>query len=148
MKIKYRNGICSDCGGDKLIVQKSKKLCFTCNRKRLSNLAEEKRKKKIQEGKVLDYNELQDFYKAFWKSQPEKICFETGKPLFKFHKWHVHHLLEKSKYPQAAFDFDNCVLLNLEQHSLWHHLTEKRKEIMMPRTFEKYLKIKEKYGIE
>lgn len=148
MIIKYKKGICSDCGQEKTIYHKSRKLCSSCNSKRLAKKAKERYISNVEKDKALDYKKLDKFYKEFWDSNKVKECYETKKPLYKFHKWHVHHLIEKHLYPQAAFDFENCVLLTLEQHSLWHHITDKRKQIMMPNTYERYLKIKEKYGIE
>jgi hypothetical protein len=145
MQVKYKIGLCKGCELEKLIYHKGKKLCSTCNQKRLSKEAEARRKLKIAEGKALDFDKLKIFYKQFWDNQKEKICYETNEKLYEFNKWHVHHLLEKDKYMEAAYDFDNCVLLTLQQHSLWHGLTDKEKEKQMPKTYEKYLKIKEKY---
>jgi 5-methylcytosine-specific restriction endonuclease McrA len=145
MIIKYKEGICAGCGETKIIYNKSKKLCPRCNTIRLVNQSKLRMEKKVKEGKALDYNRLNKFYKEVWDSQ-NKVCWESGEKLYTFHKWHIHHLLEKDKHPEAAFDIDNCVLLTLEQHSLWHHLTDKRREMLMPNTYTKYLHIKEKYG--
>lgn len=145
MKIKYKTGICSGCGKDKLITNKSKNLCTFCNQNRLQKKSKERYNKKVQEGKAIDYKKLDQFYLDFWNAQKEKICYETQQPITTFNKWHIHHLLEKDKHIEYAYNFDNCVLLTLEQHHLWHGLCMEDKAKLMPRTYQKYMEIKEKY---
>lgn len=147
MKQTLKSGICSSCNEEKIIYHKSKKLCKLCNLKRLSTQSRERQNKKIAEGKALDYDKLRKFYKQFWDAQKEKVCYETNESLIAFNKWHVHHLLEKNKVMEAAYDFDNCVLLTLQYHSLWHGLTDKERERQMPKTFKRYLEMKQKYNV-
>lgn len=146
MRIKVKIAVCSGCDLEKKIYNKGKNLCITCNTKRLQKQSRERQKKKIEQGKALDYTKLNKFYKYFWDLQNEKVCYETGEKLYTFNKWHVHHLLEKNNFMEAAYDVDNCVLLTLQQHSLWHGLSDKERQEQMPKTYDRYLKIKEKYG--
>ena len=147
MKQILKSGVCSNCNEEKIIYHKSKKLCKICNLKRLSKQSHERQKKKIAEGKALDYNKLNTFYKQFWDLQKDKKCYETDEIIITFHKWHVHHLLEKNRFKEAAYDFDNCVLLTLQQHSLWHGLTDEERQKQMPKTYKKYLEMKQKYEV-
>lgn len=135
MQIKYKKGICAACGKEKLITQKSKKLCYYCQAKASAKRSIER---KIKQGKFIDKSALLKFYESFYNKQPEKICFETGVPIPNFRIWNVHHVLEKHKYPEYTFNEDVCVLLTLEQHSLWHGLNDSDKQIKMPKTWKKY----------
>lgn len=142
----YQKGDCSKCGRNRLIANKSKKLCVFCNKLASIERTKERKKKLIEQGKAIDYDKLNDFYLDFWNSFEEKKCFETGENLYQFNKWHIHHILEKRDYPQHALNEDVCVLLSLEQHSLWHSLSEERKKALMPKTYKRYLELIEKYN--
>lgn len=142
MRIKYKEGICSRCNKPKLIVNKSKKLCLYCNNTvRLQrSLAKQKLKKQY-----VATDKMEDFYKTFWKSQPEKRCFETGQQIYKYNKWHIHHILHKNIYPEHTLNPDVCVLLTLEMHSLWHTIAESDRKKLMPHTYNRFLELKHKY---
>lgn len=145
MRVTYKKGICSKCGEVNIIYNKSKKLCPRCNTLRLVLLAKEREKKKIDSGRAIDYKLIDKFYKKFWDSQVNKVCFETGEKLYKFHKWHVHHLIPKKKRVDLAYNFDNCVLLTLEMHSLFHSLSRKDLKEKMPKTYERLTQIEKMY---
>lgn len=148
MQQKLKNGICKGCGKSTLIVQKSKGLCLLCNTKLSLERQRQRKLLKINKGIIVDPKRINIFYQNFWNTQPIKICYETGVPLYTFKSWHVHHLLEKKDYPQYAYNMDVCVLLSLESHSLWHSLIEIDRKLRMPKTYEQYLKTKHKYNIQ
>lgn len=148
IKIKYKLGICK--GGcsttEKIIYNKSKGLCYYCNVKAMVKRQNDRRKMKIEKGLALDSNKLQSFYKSFYKQHPTKRCFETNEEILYFKSWNCHHLLEKHKYPHLAYNVDICVLLTLEQHRLWHDIDDEKRKELMPKTYEQYCKIKNKYN--
>lgn len=146
MRIKYKNDICSGCSKDRLIVNKSKKLCLFCNQKASVERSRIRRKERIAQGKELDKSKLARFYKKFYEEHPTKTCFETNEPITNYRSWNCHHLLEKRHYPQYAFLNDICVLLTLEMHALWHSLDEQNRCEKMPKTYKQYMTIKEKYN--
>lgn len=146
MQVKLKQGICSSCGKDKLIINKSKKLCFICNNKASMARQALRKAKRIADGKAVDLTKMARFYKTFWRNSKQHVCFETGEPLYVYRAWHVHHLLEKKDYPHLAYNEDICVLLTLNQHALWHSLTDEDRAIKMPKTYAKYLQLKQKYN--
>jgi 5-methylcytosine-specific restriction endonuclease McrA len=127
-------------------VQKSLGLIAPCNQKRLTKRYQEKRKQKIKQGKKADKNKLEDYYRKVWDAN-DHVCFETDEPLYKFHKWHVHHVLHKEDYPELAFNLDVAVLLSLEKHMLWHDLAPSDRPKKMPKTYSKYLELCKNYNI-
>lgn len=145
---KLKTGICKRCGNNKIIINKSKGLCLYCNNLASIKRSRERRLIRIQKGLVVDLNKVNKFYKKFWDSQTIKNCYETDVPLYTYNKWHVHHVLPKKQYPQYVYNLDICVLLSLQQHDLWHKLTDKDREIKMPKTYSKYLELKQKYNIQ
>lgn len=53
-----------------------------------------------------------------------------------------HHILPKEKYPQAAFDEENIILLTLEEHDQVEMDPTRYEEVNKRRE-----KLKQKYGI-
>ena len=65
---------------------------------------------------VQNINQMQEFFLQIWKKLPH-FSQVSGKylgkePLTVF----FHHVLPKEKYPQAAEDEENIILLTLEEH--------------------------------
>lgn len=147
MKINYKIGICADCGREKLIAHKSLKLCWLCNQVRLSKRYAERRKQKIKDGVKADKSKLNSYYKKIWDLR-EHRCYESGEPLFKFHKALVHHVLHKEDYPALAFNEDVSVLLTWELHSQWHSMAKSDRPRKMPKTWARYLELLKKYDPE
>ena len=145
MQIKYLKGICKRCNKEKIIINKSKKLCLYCNQKASIERSQLRKKERIKQGKDVDKSKLTKFYKDFYENHPTRTCFETNEPIVYYRSWNCHHLLEKKDYPQYAFIDEICVLLTLEMHALWHSLLEEDRPIKMPKTYKQYLLIKNKY---
>ena len=89
--------------------------------------------------------QMQEFFLDVWKKRKhysEISGFYLGKePLSVF----FHHILPKEKFPQAAFDEDNIILLTLEEHTRvendvyrYEEVNAKRIELM-----QKYERIKQ-----
>lgn len=148
MKISYKYGSCSgDCGRDNvLIIQKSLGLCAWCNQKRLTKKYQERRKARIDAGQKADKTKLEKYYRQVW-DQNEHVCYETAEPLYKFHKWHVHHVLHKEDHPTLAFNLDVSVLLSLEAHMRWHDMAKSDRPVKMPKTWAKYLDLCKQYNV-
>jgi len=84
-------------------------------RKRIAtqNLTKSVKKEKA----IRDISEMQEFFLQIWKKKlhySEVSMDYLGKePLTVF----FHHILAKEKYPQAAFDEENIILLTLDEHT-------------------------------
>jgi hypothetical protein len=142
--VTYKKGICNNCGKEKLIVIKSRKLCYICSAKVSAQRTYER---KLKKGTLLDYSKLKQFYADFYNNHPTQICFETGVKIYNGKHFNVHHVLEKKDYPEHMFNTDICVLLTLEAHSLWHSLSNIDRQLKMPKTYCKLLELKKKYNI-
>lgn len=143
----YKWGICSECGQPKIIVNKRLGLCALHDIKRKAKIYAERRKEKAKQGLVVDKTEMAKFFKYYWEKHTDRRCFETGEPLYYYKSYYLHHLLEKQPYPQLAFKEDNIVYLSHLQHSLWHSLTDSERQKQMPKTYKRYLYIKNKYNV-
>jgi hypothetical protein len=86
-------------------------------------------------------SELHEFYKLIWKKRGH--CSEiSGENLRFLSSFYFHHILEKSKFPQATFDEDNIIILTSLEHGNIHHDTYKYPEVNKRREL-----LKNKYGI-
>ena len=101
------------------------KLCKVCGRRAESDYCfQHKPRKAIQSKKKLDgnanVNDMWNFFLVIWKKR-KHISEVSGKylgnePL----SIYFHHILEKAKYPQYAFDPENIVLITWEEHTNLH----------------------------
>lgn len=63
---------------------------------------------------------MREFFLAIWKRRGH-ISEVSGEKLFSPpSSTYFHHILLKSKYPQAAYDEENVILLTSEEHELVH----------------------------
>jgi 5-methylcytosine-specific restriction endonuclease McrA len=113
--IKYKLGICSECGDYAPIVHKSKRLCHKCNekakRKRYAKNTLRRRKKKD-----ISKEKDSEFYLRIWNSRPH-TCFETGRYLGETPSTlFFHHVLRKSTYPEFRYSEWNIVILHPDVH--------------------------------
>ena len=109
---------------------------------------------KVKEKLKIGINEkrnLQDglnlFYKAFWDGNPDRKCFECGKPIYSFNIWHIHHIALKSKYPELCLMQDVCVYVDLECHSKYHTSAPSEIPTKFPNIYNRFLEIEKEYGI-
>lgn len=76
----------------------------------------------VREGKVTNFdfinnNKLKEFFELCWKNKPH-YCEVSGKFLGNIcSSLYQHHILPKSKYPEACFDEENIVFLHPEIHA-------------------------------
>lgn len=97
--------------------------------------------KKILKGykKETKTDEMRDFFLSIWKKKPH-FSEVSGKFLGNEPRTiYMHHLLPKSKYPDAAFDEENIILLTWEEHQQVESDIYRYEEVNNRR---KYLKIK------
>lgn len=106
--IKYNTGICTMCSNNAPIVKKliNERLCFYCNKKRLS---EKKERKKTGE---------LEFMKSFY-SKSKKVCEECGTHITEFNPVNISHILSKGAYPKFRLEPKNVNLLCLDHHRQW-----------------------------
>lgn len=74
--------------------------------------------KPVKKEKVIrDISEMQQFFLQIWKKRLHLSEVSglplVGEPLSVY----FHHILPKEKYPQAAFDEENIILLTLDEHT-------------------------------
>lgn len=64
-----------------------------------------------------DINKMRDFFVQIWRKRPHRSeisdTYLGQEPLTVF----FHHILPKEKYPEAAFDEENIILLTLDEHT-------------------------------
>lgn len=110
---KYKEGICSGCGKEKLITQKRLNLCSWCNQDRL-------RKKSLEKTKHR-YQSLKKFYKDYWDKHENRECYECGKELLVYRNWHIAHIIPKREQKNYSIDitynYDNICYLCFDCHS-------------------------------
>jgi hypothetical protein len=118
MQIKYEEGICLECGLLKIIVHKSKCLCYLClNKLRTKKYMKSTESRRKQKG--ISSSKDKQFYEQIWKERGH-ICYETGKFLGETPSlpisFYMHHLLEKRNYPQYRYEKWNIVMLHPDIH--------------------------------
>lgn len=110
---------CSKCGAKAL-----SELCFKCKPKKplSSGKGLTKRSVKIftgvQGSKSFEKSlMLKEFFELCWKNKPH-YSEVSGKFLGnKCSSLYQHHILAKSKYPEACFDEENIVFLTADEHA-------------------------------
>lgn len=103
-------GTCKTCGK-----KCDKEYCFHHKpRKRISVQSLTKSVKK--EDPIRKNIEMKDFFLKIWKDRPHKSEI-SGVPLgSEALSTFFHHILPKSKYPEASLDEENIILLTWEEH--------------------------------
>lgn len=90
-----------------------------------------------KEESIQQISEIRDFFLQIWSKRPhvsEVSGTSLGKePLSVF----FHHILSKEKYPQAALDEENIILLTLNEHDQvemdmyrYENINEKRRILL------------------
>ena len=108
---------CSKCGAKAL-----SELCFKCKPKKpLSSGKGLNRKMSVISNKnpniVQNNVQMKEFFELCWKNKPH-YSEVSGKFLGnKCSSLYQHHILAKSKYPEACFDEENIVFLTADEHA-------------------------------
>lgn len=86
---------------------------------------------------------MRDFFLVVWKRRAHASEVSGEKLFSPPSSTYFHHILLKSKYPQAAYDEENIILLTPEEHELVHkdmyryeEVNERR--IILLKKYEKY----------
>ena len=116
MDLKYKIGICSCCGAEKLITQKSKRLCEKCRQAAMRKTPLKRQSTPIarstkpiakfsEKGKVKKRAEV-DFYKRSWDSKSDWKdscrCEECGVNIPSYRSNYISHILSRGAYPELA----------------------------------------------
>jgi hypothetical protein len=111
---------CSKCGAKAL-----SEFCFKCKPKKplssgkglnrkMSVISSKNPRNVYNDGHIL---QMKEFFELCWKNKPH-YCEVSGKYLGnRCSSLYQHHILPKSKYPQACFDEENIVFLQPEIHA-------------------------------
>lgn len=91
-------------------------------------LAAKKAEKKLSKAEIKKRDE--EFFIRVWENSPH-VCAETkmrlpeydkADPQYSFYiRWHIHHILPKSKYPQFRWDDRNVVIVSRDIHDILDH---------------------------
>ena len=133
---------CKKCGkpchGEYCFLHKPRKPLTANKRITSKNLTNNVKKDKV----IRDISEMQEFFLQIWKKRLHysqiSMDYLGKEPLSVF----FHHILPKEKYPQAAFDEENIILLTLEEHDQVEMDPTRYEEINKKRE-----KLKQKYEI-
>jgi hypothetical protein len=60
--------------------------------------------------------EMQEFFLQIWKKKPHKSEISGQSLGSEALSTYFHHILPKSKYPEAMLDEENIILLTMEEH--------------------------------
>lgn len=95
-----------------------------------------------KEPAIRQISEMQEFFLQIWKKRLHysqvSMDYLGKEPLSIF----FHHILPKEKYPQAALDEENIILLTLDEHTNVENDMYKYEEINKKRE-----KLKQKYDV-
>jgi hypothetical protein len=66
---------------------------------------------------ITEINPIRDMFLRIWKTRPRKSEVSGEYLIGSVSTAFFHHILPKEKYPQAALDEENIILLTLDEHS-------------------------------
>jgi hypothetical protein len=73
-------------------------------------------KSKFSAGNTEQISKMKEMFLSIWKKKPHRSevsnTYLGNEPLTTF----FHHILPKNKYPEAALDEENIILLTLQEH--------------------------------
>ena len=112
-------------------------LCRVCGRSAESGYCFRHKPRFKKAESIEEINKMREFFYGIWKKRQhysEVSDTYLGKePLTVF----FHHILPKEKYPQAAFDEDNIILLTFDEHTTvendmykYEKINELRKQLL------------------
>jgi len=133
--------ICNKCGS-----KANSELCFKCKPKKplssgkglnrkMSVISNIKAKYVHNDG---HFQQMKEFFELCWKNKPH-YSEVSGKFLGnKCSSLYQHHILAKSKYPEACLDEENIVFLTPDEHASveldmykYEYVNEKRKKLLV-----------------
>ena len=122
--IRYKKGICEKCGNERMIVNKTYRLCYYCNQIRMHGTPYKKRK---PTGEM-------NLFKEIWNARPHvseisgrNLEVFAGRMSMLFPNMFAH-ILDKKNYPNERNNPDNIMLVHPEEHTLIDQGTEKQRK--------------------
>ena len=129
-------GTCKTCGK-----KCDKEYCFHHKpRKRIS--AQNLTKTVKKEDPIRKNIEMKDFFLKIWATRPHRSEISGSYLGSEALSTYFHHILPKSKYPEASLDEENIILLNWEEHDQVESDTTRYEEVNKRREL-----LKQKYEI-
>lgn len=111
---KPHKGTCIECGEEQYIAV-SKGYCKKCNHK----LKQQKKTERlVAQGETPQADKDDIWYRAAWRKKPH-ICEECDKPLLKYSRMFISHILSKGAYTYFRNDFRNYNKLCQDCHQQW-----------------------------
>ena len=120
------------------------KTCKVCGAKAYSDLCFVHKSKVIGSKRIPaksvnekhSHGEMYALFLSVWRKRPH-MSEISGEKLFGFSSVYFHHILLKSKHPQAKFDEENIILLSTGEHGnvhidmLRYEEVNRRRELLM-----------------
>ena len=92
---------------------------------RMSGNSDIKSKKAVNNGHIIQ----REFFLSIWKKRPHKSEISGEYLGNEAMSTYFHHILPKSKYPEACLDEENIIFLSLSEHSNVENDMYKYKEV-------------------
>ncbi len=91
---------------------------------------------------ITEMNPMKDMFLRIWKTRPRKSEVSGEYLVGAVSTAYFHHILPKSKYPQAALDEENIILLTWQEHDQVESDPTRYEEVNRRRE-----KLKQKYNV-
>lgn len=91
---------------------------------------------------ITQINPMKDLFLHIWKTRPRKSEVSGDYLVGAVSTAYFHHILPKSKYPQAALDEENIILLTWQEHDQVEMDPTRYEEVNRRRE-----KLKQKYNV-
>lgn len=86
-------------------------------------------KSPVSKVNVTKNTQMKDFFLEIWNSRPH-VSEISGERIYgDFSSIYMHHILLKSKYPEAMYDSENIAILAASEHQTVHIIPDKYEEI-------------------
>jgi hypothetical protein len=118
----YKTGMCAECGNEGLITKPLKKLCHTCNQKRL-NVGKVKKPLKRKFPKPTGERDL---FMAIWAIRPHSCTNCTADLGQEPKTFFFAHIKGKGANPELRLQPSNIRLLCFECHRIYDQGTEEQ----------------------
>ena len=117
-----------------------KEYCFKHKLRKPLKQAKMKFNSSKKRGNAENIQQMQQFFMKIWMRKPHRSELGGEILISPPSSAYFHHILYKEKYPEAALDPDNIILLSIDQHSQSHSDMYRYEEINKRR-----IKLLEKY---
>jgi hypothetical protein len=104
-------GTCKTCGK-----KCDKEYCFQHKPRKPLALTKGFKVKVPEKHPITEMNPMKDMFLSIWKKRPHKSEVSNDYLGSEALSTYFHHILPKSKYPEACLDEENIILLTWEEH--------------------------------